>query len=107
MFVTVNGARVGTAVADAAGQVSITLFYHANAPGGTYVVALTNQAEPGIAAGGGVWAAEARVTIDNRAPALVNTSNAPVLSGLPSAFLPMVLHEALPSTTGLGGQPVH
>jgi CSLREA domain-containing protein len=89
--VTVNGARVGAAIADAAGQVGFTLFYQASAPAGAYVVALASQAEPGIAAGGGAWGAEARVTIDNRSPVLVNRGNTPVLSGLPSVFVPMVI----------------
>jgi CSLREA domain-containing protein len=89
--VTVNGARVGGAIADAAGQVALTLFYQANAPAGTYMVALANHAEPGSAATGGAWAAEARITIDNRVPALANRSNAPVLSGLPRVFVPMVV----------------
>jgi hypothetical protein len=89
--VTVNGAVVGTASSDQAGQVAIALFYDPNAPPGTYVIGLANHAGVESGARGGAWTAETRIAIDGTAPRIGNTSSAPVLSGLPKVFLPIAV----------------
>jgi hypothetical protein len=89
--VTVNGATVGTALPDSAGNMSIALFYEPNAPLGTYIIGLTNRSDLGMAATGGTWTAETRITIDDTAPQLENLTNAPALSGLPKVFLPIAV----------------
>jgi CSLREA domain-containing protein len=88
--VTVNGVLVGSARANAAGYVALTLFYDTNAPTGTYVINLVEQRLPALNISSASWIAETQITIDWAAPRVANASSAPVLRGTLTSFLPLI-----------------
>jgi hypothetical protein len=85
--VTSNGSLVGSVIADASGQVALTLFYDTNAPIATYTIDFTEQ-RPTVS-GKASWSAETPISIDGAVPQLTDVGDGPILPGTLRLYLPM------------------
>jgi hypothetical protein len=86
---TVNGARIGTATADATGELILTLRFNAQAAPGVYAINGSEQPAAGTAVGA-TWGAETQVIVDLAAPQLPHSGDAPVVDGTLAIYLPLV-----------------
>jgi streptogramin lyase len=86
---TVNGARIGTATADAGGELLLTLHFNTQAAPGVYAINASEQPATS-AANRATWGAETQVTVDPAAPQLPRSGDALVVDGTLAVYLPLI-----------------
>jgi streptogramin lyase len=86
---TVNNARIGTATADAGGELALTLLFNTQAAPGVYAINASEQSTAS-ATSRAAWAAEAQVTVDRAAPQLPRSGDSPVVDGTLAVYLPLI-----------------
>jgi hypothetical protein len=86
---TVNGSRIGTATADAGGELILTLRLNAQAAPGVYAINASEQPAASSPVGA-TWGAETQVIVDPAASQQPYTGGALVVDGTLAVYLPLI-----------------